>query len=99
MKFIKFLFAAVFTFVAFTVFAQDTTGIDTTTVSNGTSNWLSANWGVVVAAALGIYEVLARLIPTIKNYSIVSLIVKVLNALVPNKKEIPGSTAVTKHVD
>lgn len=40
---------------------------------------------VVLSAILGIYEVLARLIPTVKNYSILGWVIKLLQVVVPNR--------------
>lgn len=64
------------------------TGGDTDTPDSGTGV-LSENLLLVFAAVLGIYEVLARLIPTVKNWSIVSAIMEILKKLLPNKKADP----------
>jgi len=62
------------------LFAQDSTGTGTP----GTTTLPS--WVPLVAAILvGIYELLARLIPTVKNISILGLLIKVIQAVFPNK--------------
>lgn len=40
--------------------------------------WITANWHTAVLAVLGIYEVLARLIPTVENWSILHKIITFL---------------------
>ncbi len=78
-------------------FAQDSTIV--VPIGGGISTWVTEHLGTVIVAILGIYELIARLVPTIKNYSIISFIVKILNQLVPNKKEQPVSGTITKHID
>jgi len=60
--------------------AQDTTAAGAA-ASAGLPSWLPLVGGIVV----GIYELLARLIPTVKNYSILSAVISVIQAILPNK--------------
>ena len=45
---------------------------------------LLANWHLVVGIILGLYEVIIRLIPTVKNYSLLGIIVNLLQWLNDN---------------
>jgi hypothetical protein len=47
------------------------------------------NAGTIITTALGIYEVIARAIPTVKDITIVGNVIKVLNTLsdLLNKKK------------
>ena len=45
---------------------------------------LLANWHLVVGIILGVYEVIIRLIPTVKNYSLLGIIVNLLQWLNDN---------------
>jgi hypothetical protein len=51
--------------------------------------------GVIIPVVLGIYELIARLVPTVKDQSIVNNIVKalqwILDKLVPNKAKEGGT--------
>jgi hypothetical protein len=87
------------------MYAQDSTG---TNPGDGTSNppegifeKIIANAALIIPALLGIYEILARLIPTLKDISVVNKIVEalqwVLDKLIPNKvKDAPKNTVFTK---
>jgi hypothetical protein len=79
------------------LFAQDSTVV--VPISGGISDWISTHLGLVITLVLSVYEILARVIPTIKNYSIISFIVKILNQLVPNQKTSATSDTITKHID
>lgn len=50
---------------------------------------------LVLSAILGIYEVLARLIPTVKNYSILGWLIKLIQLLIPNRAK-PEAVEVFK---
>lgn len=80
------------------LFGQDSASV-TIPVSSGILDWVTNHLGTVITILLAVYEVAARLIPTIKNYSIISIVVSILNQLVPNKKAIPNSELTTKHKD
>lgn len=41
-------------------------------------NWLIENWQLIVAIIIGVYEVIARLIPTVGDWSILSKIIALL---------------------
>lgn len=45
------------------------------------------DWGWIVTIAIAILETVARLFPTKKNISIISLIVRLLNVILPNLKK------------
>jgi hypothetical protein len=80
------------------LFGQDSASV-TIPISGGIADWIANHLGTVITILLAVYEVAARLIPTIKNYSIISIVVSILNQLVPNKKAIPNSELTTKHKD
>jgi phage-related minor tail protein len=44
-------------------------------------NWLLENYQIIIALILGFYEVLARVIPTVGNWSILGFIIKLLKWL------------------
>lgn len=39
-------------------------------------NFISEHWHLILALIIGIYEVLARLIPTVNDWSVLSWIIK-----------------------
>jgi len=47
--------------------------------------FITENWLVIATVILAIYEVIARQIPTHGNWSIVHLVVQVLDIIVKNK--------------
>jgi len=67
-------------------FAQDSTATGGGSTGAGLPSWFY----IAATAIIALYEVLARSIPTLKNYSILSVIIKALNAIVPNRKEGGG---------
>lgn len=67
-----------------------TTQLDSVAVDVITSN-LQADgegydWGWIVGIAIAILETIARIYPTKKNISLISLIVRLLNIILPNLK-------------
>lgn len=75
----KILLTAISSLVFLSVIAQDTTtampvGTDTVT-----------GWKKYLFVALGLYEAAARLVPTLRNCSIISGIANVINFIVPNR--------------
>ena len=46
--------------------------------------WILAHWHAALAVILGIYEVIARVIPTVKTWSILSWIIKLLSWISDN---------------
>jgi hypothetical protein len=82
----KPFFSLIATFFCFVAFAQDSTAVGGTPVE-GLPSWAY----VAAAVLLGVYEVLARFIPTISNYSILSVIIKIINAVFPNNKKGGGT--------
>lgn len=78
----KYISSLILFLLCCTVFAQaDSTG--TGIVSTG--NWLADNWEKLAAIAVGIYELVVRYFPTSKNLSILSIMMKIIQSLVPNK--------------
>lgn len=84
----KFLKAFLLTFLLVSVFVLAFSQVDSTGTATGGASWFSKNYVIILSAILGIYELLARLIPTISNISIISLIMKVIAFLIPNNKKI-----------
>lgn len=50
---------------------------------------------IALSIVVGVYEVIARLAPTVKNYSILSKVVGIINFLLPNFKK--GDSKESKH--
>ena len=46
--------------------------------------WVLANWKLVIAILVGIYELLVRLIPTVGNKSLLKIIIDLLKWLSDN---------------
>ena len=59
---------------------------------NNVIDWIIANEATIISViAPVIYEVIARLKPTTKDWSVISIILKVLNGIVPNKSKSGGT--------
>jgi hypothetical protein len=83
------------------VFAQDSTIIDSTGTGgtgetgsgSGLLDTIIEKAGIIIPVILGIYELLARLIPTIKDQSLVNNLIKglqwILDKIIPNKAKDP----------
>ena len=56
---------------------------------------IADNWGSLLLALLGFVELLVRLTPTEKDNSILNMIIKFLNVILPNLKK-GGGTFITK---
>lgn len=77
------LFLVLMLAITAAMFAQtDSTQI--TATGTGAVGWISNNYVLVFSIIYGLYELIARYVPTVKNYSIVSLVIKIIQALVPN---------------
>lgn len=76
MKKLLSLLFALFTFAI--LFAQDSTA---TSGGGFTSNKTVL---IIAAIVLGIYEVVARKIPTVKNYSVLGVIITIIQKIFPN---------------
>lgn len=64
------------------VFAQDSTAV-------AAASPAIPSWGVPAAGiVVGLYELIVRYIPTVKNYSIIGFIIKVIQTVVPNKNAV-----------
>lgn len=46
--------------------------------------WLTNNWQIIVAVIIGVYEVIARVIPTISDWTILGKIIALLRWLSDN---------------
>ena len=54
-----------------------------------TQSWFAANWQLIIALIVGVYEAVVRLIPSVGNYSIIAKIIQLLQWLseaLDNKK-------------
>jgi hypothetical protein len=47
-------------------------------------SWFTENWHVIIAAVVGIYEVIARIIPTVTDITIIGKIIALLKWLTDN---------------
>ena len=98
----------------FWVMAQDSAVVDSTGTGTGGENGSGSGIldaiiekaGIIIPIILTIYELIARLVPTLKDQSLVNNIVKglqwILDKLVPNKAKVPESPdakAVHKSVE
>lgn len=72
--------------------AQDSTVV----VHNGGNSFLADNWGKILAIVLSVYELVVRLYPTVGNYSIISLLMKIISTVIPNNKPTTTTTATTQ---
>jgi hypothetical protein len=74
--------------------AKDSTVATPAPVASTGTNWLADHWAAVIIFLLGLYELVARLVPTVKNISVLSLIMKILASIVPNNKAPDPSASV-----
>lgn len=65
-------------------FAQDTTAITATASTLNLPSWIPK----VLAIAVTLYELIVRYFPTAKNYSIVGGLIKLFQAIVPNRNSV-----------
>lgn len=96
MKRVSLLLSLLFATVI--LFAQDSTVVSIP-VSGGIIEWVKTHLGTVALIVLGLYELAARLYPTIQNISILSKIIAIINSIFPNRKAIANSSTVVKHID
>lgn len=47
-------------------------------------DWITGNWHTIVAALIGIYEVIARIIPTVGDITIIGKIIALLKWISDN---------------
>jgi len=52
--------------------------------------FLAGNWGKLLLAISALYDILARMIPTIQNNTILNFITQIINGIVPNKRKGGG---------
>lgn len=76
--------AAFFFGIIFSLAAVAQTGTDSVAV-NSLGTLIPSNWKPVIFLGLGIYELVVRFFPTIKNYSITGWLIKVYQTVLPNK--------------
>lgn len=55
------------------------------------SGFLAKNWDHLVIGLLGFFDLVARLTPTTRDNSIVNLLTRVINAIIPNFKKGGGT--------
>jgi len=85
MKKLSRILLMLFFFLGITVllFAQDSTG---TGDGGGGGIVLGDKLILVLTAVLAIYEVIARLFPTVNNISIIGWLIKLIQVILPNRK-------------
>ena len=59
--------------------------------ATSSGNFFSNNWGILVTGFLGFLDVIARLTPTATDNSVLSILSKFLDAIIPNRKKGGGS--------
>ncbi len=64
--------------------------------ANGIAEFLKMNWQPLLLAVIGLLEVVVRLTPTKKDNSILNIIIKILEAILPNKDKQGGTHSVKK---
>lgn len=84
----KFIAAVNFFFVCASTYAQ-TDGTGTTVPI---SNWLTENWESIIAIVVGIYEIIVRYFPTAKNYSLLTIVMRIIQAFIPNYNKQKNGT-------
>ena len=111
----KILFLSLLTLGCIYVFGQDSAVIDSTGTGgtgepgsgSGILDAIIEKAGLIIPAILGIYEIIARLVPTIKDVSLLNNIIKglqwIVDKIIPNKaktdytpKAVHTSIEVTK---
>jgi len=83
----KLLFCLMAMLIFIVPFAQDSTSTGGGSTEAGLPSWFY----IVATAVIALYEVLARSIPTLANYSILSVIIKAIKAIVPNNAKGGGT--------
>ena len=69
------------------VFAQDTSSVDSL---SSTTGYYNNTLYYALCAVAAVYEIAIRLVPTIGNYSLLSFAYKLLQAILPNFKKDGG---------
>lgn len=87
---IAFLLTLATLFIICSVFAQDSTATGATGAATLPS-WVP----LVGSLLLGVYELVVRLVPTVKNYSIIGWVIKIIQLIVPNNAS--ADSTVVKH--
>lgn len=82
--FLGLFFFALFLSLPFLVMAQDATD-STGTGGGGLPFELPKNVVVILTVVLSIYEVIVRIMPTVKNYSIIGFLIKLIQTVIPNR--------------
>lgn len=86
----KKIFSLLVFFLSVTLiaFGQDTTAV---TGTGSTGGWISNNLTLVVTIIYGLYELVVRLVPTAKNWSILTYVMRLVQFLIPNKTDSKSS--------
>lgn len=97
----KILFLSLLTLGCIFVFGQDSAIIDSTGTGtpgsgSGVLDSIIEKAALIIPAILGIYEIIARLIPTVKDVSLLNNIIKALqwivDKIIPNKAKTEDTT-------
>lgn len=80
-SFIKSLFVCSLLMIVLvgSLFAQDSTAV-VAAATSALPSWVP----LVGTIVLGVYELLVRYVPTVKNYSIIGLVIRIIQAVIPN---------------
>lgn len=70
--------------VALFILPGQTFAGDTTSAATGTGSSLPSWLPLVSGIVVGVYELLIRYIPTVKNYSILGWVITLIQAVIPN---------------
>lgn len=74
-------------------FAQDAP-IELLVKENGFLPWIKANWSSVLFVLTAVYEIVASVFPTIKDWSLLSNIYRLLRKFLPNNNTLGGTHKV-----
>lgn len=101
----KILFLSLLILGCIYVFGQDSTAVIDSTGTGGTGEPGSGSGildaiiekaGLIIPAILGIYEIIARLVPTIKDVSLLNNIIRglqwIVDKIIPNKAKTDDTT-------
>lgn len=83
-KFNPYFGAAFFFGIIFSLTAMAQAPADSV-VADTIAGVVPTSWKPFILLALGIYELVVRLFPTVKNYSIIGWAIKAFQSIIPNK--------------
>ena len=82
-KKIEFILTFIFCFTTIFVFGQ--------TGTTNPTNWIAENWEKIAAFTIALYELVVRFFPTANNWSILTIIMRIIRGLVPNFNQAGGA--------